>query len=264
MGKPEPRASTTDAGARVMKMPDGGFRPGYNVQLATAGSPMGGSRTVVGVRVTNVGSDLGSVTPMLDEIERRTGQLPKTLLADAGYFSEANIEATCEVGIDPLIATGRQKHGTKSTAVPRGRIPKGLTPKQLMTRKLSTKKGKAAYARRKAIVEPAFGQMKVAQDAGGCACEDSTTPKVNGPCKPSATTPANSATAASTRSPQCPSDSPPRGVSPTSTARGRGQVSATRPGGRMRPDREAQPGRHRPNRASARTPTRESDTDSGS
>jgi len=41
-----------------------------------------------------------------------------------------------------------------------------LTPKQLMTRKLSTKNGRAAYARRKAIVEPAFGQMKVAQDAG--------------------------------------------------------------------------------------------------
>ena len=93
-------------------------------------------------------------------------QSPKTLLADAGYFSEANVEAACEVGIDPLIATGRQKHGTKSTAVPRGRIPKGLTPKQLMTRKLSTNKGKAAYARRKAIVEPVFGQMKVAQDAG--------------------------------------------------------------------------------------------------
>ena len=65
-----------------------------------------------------------------------------------------------------MIATGRQKHGQKPPAAPRGRIPKGLTPKQLMSRKLSTKKGKAAYARRKAIVEPAFGQMKVAQNAG--------------------------------------------------------------------------------------------------
>ena len=65
-----------------------------------------------------------------------------------------------------MIATGRQKHGQKVPAAPRGRISKGMTPKQLMTRKLHTKKGKAAYARRKAIVEPAFGQMKVAQDAG--------------------------------------------------------------------------------------------------
>jgi len=73
-GKPEPRASTTDPDARVMKMPDGGYRPAYNIQLASAGSELGGPRTIVGVRVTNVGSDMGSVGPMLDDIERRTGQ----------------------------------------------------------------------------------------------------------------------------------------------------------------------------------------------
>ncbi|MGH3970889.1 MAG: transposase, partial [Mycobacterium sp.] len=93
-------------------------------------------------------------------------QLPQTLLADAGYFSEDNVAAVTEAGIDPLIATGRHKHGQKPPAAPRGRIPKGLTPKQRMARKLSTKKGRADYARRKAIVEPAFGQMKVVQDAG--------------------------------------------------------------------------------------------------
>src|SRR5947209_10352021 len=65
-GKDKPRGSTTDADARVMKMGDGGFRPAYNVQMATAGSEMGGPRTIVGVRVTNVGSDMGSVTPMVD------------------------------------------------------------------------------------------------------------------------------------------------------------------------------------------------------
>jgi len=84
-GKDEPRASTTDADARVMKMPDGGFRPGYNIQMATAGSPMGGPRTIVGVRLTNVGSDMGSISPMLDQIVCRTGQLPKVLLADANH-----------------------------------------------------------------------------------------------------------------------------------------------------------------------------------
>lgn len=85
-GKKKPRASTTDPEARVMKMGDGGFRPAYNVQLATAGSPEGGPRTIVGVRVTNLGSDVGSIAPMLGEIERRTGALPKTLLADGGHL----------------------------------------------------------------------------------------------------------------------------------------------------------------------------------
>ena len=71
-GKDKPRASTTDADARVMKMGDGGYRPAYNVQLATAGSPDGGPRTIVGVRVTTKGSDIGSLTPMLQQIEART------------------------------------------------------------------------------------------------------------------------------------------------------------------------------------------------
>jgi hypothetical protein len=89
--KDEPRASTTDADARVMKMPDGGYRPAYNVQFATAGSEMGGPRTVVGVRVTNVGSDMGSITPMLAEIESRTARLPRMLLADANHAKHACI-----------------------------------------------------------------------------------------------------------------------------------------------------------------------------
>ncbi len=68
-----------------MKMPDGGFRPGYNIQLATAGSEPGGPRTIVGLLVTNTGSDMGSVTPMLEDMNERTGTLPGQLLADANH-----------------------------------------------------------------------------------------------------------------------------------------------------------------------------------
>jgi hypothetical protein len=87
-----------------MKMPDGGFRPAYNVQMATAGSEMGGPRTIVGVRVTNVGSDMGSVAPMLDDIERRTGALPNKLLADANHASGADVRAATERGVVFLAA----------------------------------------------------------------------------------------------------------------------------------------------------------------
>jgi transposase len=100
----EVRSSTTDAEARVMKMPGGGFFPAYNVQLATAGDPEGGPRTIVGVRVTNVGSDYGSVGPMLDDIERKCGARPSVLLADAGHASIADIDAAHERGVTALIA----------------------------------------------------------------------------------------------------------------------------------------------------------------
>jgi transposase len=103
-GKRKPRASTTDADARVMKMPDGGFRPAYNVQLATAGSPMGGPRTIVGLRVTNLGSDMGAISPMLDDVERRTGQLPAVLLADANHGSHDDIRDAHARGVTAVIA----------------------------------------------------------------------------------------------------------------------------------------------------------------
>jgi transposase len=103
-GKDKPRASTTDADARVMKMPDGGFRPAFNVQLATAGSEMGGPRTIVGVRVITIGSDMGSITPMLDDIQRRTGALPKVLLADGNHAKHECIRNATERGVEVIVS----------------------------------------------------------------------------------------------------------------------------------------------------------------
>jgi transposase len=102
------RASTTDAEARVMKMADGGFRPGLNVQMATAGSELGGPRTVVAVTVNNVGSDMSAVTPMLDQIERRTGKLPENLLADANHGSFADIIDATKRGVNIVISVSKR------------------------------------------------------------------------------------------------------------------------------------------------------------
>lgn len=84
----EPRASTSDAQARVMKMPDGGFRPALNVQIAA--DPV--SRAVVGVDVTNAGVDCGQLEPMQEQVERRTGQKVHEHLADGGYLTFEDIE----------------------------------------------------------------------------------------------------------------------------------------------------------------------------
>ena len=97
------RASTTDADARVMKMGDGGFRPAFNVQYAVAGSELGGPRTIVGVQVSNVGSDMGSLTPMAEQIEERTGELPKAILADGGHAKSEDIAQLRSRGVDVLV-----------------------------------------------------------------------------------------------------------------------------------------------------------------
>jgi transposase len=83
------RVSTTDPDARVMKMGDGGFRPAFNVQFATTSDK---ARVIVGVEVTKRGSDMGETTPMLEQIERRTGQKPSEILADGGYAQHDAID----------------------------------------------------------------------------------------------------------------------------------------------------------------------------
>lgn len=83
------RASSTDPEATVMKMADGGFRPAYNVQFATACD----SLVIVGVEVLSTGSDMGQLTPMLEQIQDRCGARPAEVLADGGFASLADIEA---------------------------------------------------------------------------------------------------------------------------------------------------------------------------
>jgi Transposase DDE domain len=112
-------------------------------------------------------ADAPSLAPMLDAVATNCGRPPRQLLADAGYFSEDNVAFATGRAVDALIATGRHHHHETPPPAPRGRIPADATVKQRMARKCRTKKGRAAYARRKAIVEPVFGQMQTLQD-GGC------------------------------------------------------------------------------------------------
>jgi hypothetical protein len=105
---------------------------------------------------------------MLDQAEANARIAPCEALVDAGYCSEENLNAAeerkAEKGTETFMATGRLKHGEKVPAAPRGRIPKNATAKERMARKLRTKRGRAAYSRRKTIVEPVFGQMATLQD----------------------------------------------------------------------------------------------------
>jgi transposase len=104
----EPRASTTDADARVMKMANGGFRPAYNVQVATAA----GEQIVAAVEVRNTGSDRGLMRPMLERLRARNGRLPKQHLVDGGFGSAQDIEWAHAEGTDVYCPPTQSKHGT--------------------------------------------------------------------------------------------------------------------------------------------------------
>ena len=92
---PEPRISTTDAEARVMKMPDGGFRPAFN--LGFASDPR--STMVAAVTLDNSGSDKGQLRPMSERLAVTYGQRPGEHLVDGGFAKLADIEALATAGV---------------------------------------------------------------------------------------------------------------------------------------------------------------------
>lgn len=158
-GNPTDKAQRnfTDPDSRIMKTGDG-YVQGYNCQVVVDAA----HQIIVAEAVTNQPPDPEHLVPLLVKTVDNCGAKPEKLIGDAGYFSENNVCESQKWGIDPYIATGRQRHG-KTPAPVRGRAPSGMTVKEAMARKLATKAGKAVYSRRKTIVEPVFGQIKEAR-----------------------------------------------------------------------------------------------------
>jgi transposase len=126
----EPRVSTTDPEARVMKMGDGGYRPAVNLQFASDTE----TRLIVGVAVSNAGTDGGQLLPMLDQIAERTGGAqPADYLVDGGYVHLATIDAAQTRGVtvyapvptprrDDIAPHARKRDDTDHTAAWRLRM----------------------------------------------------------------------------------------------------------------------------------------------
>jgi hypothetical protein len=143
-----------------MPVAGGGFDQCYNAQAAVAA----GSLLVVAADVVQAPNDQHEIEPTLD----RLGALPpalgetETLLADAGYFSGANVEACEKAGVEPVIAMGRQPHhpplAERFEKTPEA--PENPTPVEAMAHRLKTPEGRNLYALRKQTPEPVFGVIK--------------------------------------------------------------------------------------------------------
>jgi len=158
---PQDRAqyNFTDPQSRIMKDADGAFIQAYNAQVAVDAH----RQIIVAADVTNQAADAPHLIPMTNALEQNTRIRPTRLLADAGYFSEANVTTLTMRQIDAFITPQKEKHTQPQPPAPRGRIPQHLSVRDLMRRKLQTKAGRAVYSRRKVIVEPVLGQIKAAR-----------------------------------------------------------------------------------------------------
>lgn len=158
--KPTDQVNLTDEESRVMPESGGGFEQSYNAQAAVAV----GSLLVVGGDVTQASTDKQLVRPMLDKLNGCADRLGKagTLLADAGYLSEANVNACAQADIAPLISMGRESHHPywreRFAAAPPQ--PANPNPLEAMVHRLATPEGKKDYALRKQTPEPVFGIIK--------------------------------------------------------------------------------------------------------
>lgn len=158
-GTPKPKAQRnfTDPDSRLM-VRDGAFVQAYNGQIAVDES----HQIIVAAALSNQAPDAEYFAPMLSRVVANCDAVPARTTADAGYFSSANVEVAEAMGTEPFIAVGGHRRDglPDEESLPlNARSPAG---KQMRAR-LSTPEGHAAYARRKATVEPVFGQIRNCQ-----------------------------------------------------------------------------------------------------
>ncbi len=162
--QPGPRESDqvnlTDEASRIMPVSGGGFEQCYNAQAGVDTETM----LIISTHMTQATNDKQQLIPAL----ARIGALPQSLgsvtdlLADAGYFSQANVQACKEKNIEPLLALSREQHHLSvfDRFAPDEPAPVTDDPVAQMKHRLATQSGRALYALRKQTVEPVFGIIK--------------------------------------------------------------------------------------------------------
>lgn len=145
-GGREPRASTTDPEARVMKMADGGWRPAYNAQFATDTE----SGLIVGVAVDNRGSDMGKLRPMSEQLARDYGLRPPEHLADGGFAKLADVAALAAAGVAVYAPVPKPRDPERERYAPLPGDPPGVAA---WRQRMGTEAAKAIYKRRAASAE---------------------------------------------------------------------------------------------------------------
>jgi len=149
----EARVSSTDPEARVMKMPDGGFRPAYNIEFATDTAHL----VITGVDVTNAGSDKAEMAPMLEQVAERCGRLPADWLMDGGFVSSAAIEVGADQAVRVLAPVPQPKDPERDPTLPLATDSPAVAAWRA---RMATPEAKATYQLRAATSECVNAQAR--------------------------------------------------------------------------------------------------------
>jgi transposase len=143
------RCSMTDPEARNMKMPDGGFRPAYNVQFATDGE----TRMIVSVEVSNNGSDGGQMSPMHEDVVNRYGKTPTNYLVDGGFATNEDITKVEQAKSQVFAPMTHAERIEKRGGDPYERRAKDTDEMAACRERMKTDEAKALYKQRPSIAE---------------------------------------------------------------------------------------------------------------
>ena len=159
-GTPDDKAQRnfTDPESRIMES-GGTFVQGYNCQAGVDEE----HQVIVSQAVSNQSPDNGNLPPMMRQTVDNCGRAPDAATADAGFWLPGVTDVATQMGVDLYVSTARRKHGATAEPVPDGPPPDDADERERMRHKLRTEEGRETYARRKATVEPVFGQIKEAQ-----------------------------------------------------------------------------------------------------
>jgi transposase len=149
----EPRASTTDAQARVMKMADGGVRPAYNIQFATDTK----STAIAGVSVDNIGSDMGKMAPMNDALAEQYGERPRQHLVDGGFVKFDDIEMLARHGVETFAPVPKPRDARRDPHAPLSGDQPGVAE---WRQRMGGDEAKEIYKQRAATAECANAQAR--------------------------------------------------------------------------------------------------------
>ena len=148
------RMSRTDGESRFLHSREG-FVLGY-----TADAVVSEDGLVVGVRVTQAANDHASLVPLVDQVERRCGKRPQRVLGDAGFYSNQNVEAMEQRGIELYVPDSVLAREMKQGQRVRGAARICHSGLKRLRQRLRSPAGRKLYARRKGMIEPVFGTLK--------------------------------------------------------------------------------------------------------
>jgi transposase len=147
------RASSTDPEARMMRMPDGGTRPAYNLELATDCD----SRAIVGVEVTNAGSDAGQDAPMRDQVEERADEAIEEQLIDGGFVALEGIERAAAEEVTIYAPVPKPRTAGVDRYAPK---PTDSAAVAQWRQRMGTPAVKQLYKQRSSTIETINGELK--------------------------------------------------------------------------------------------------------